>query len=140
MNVEFYVIKNLTDVWTFAAQKGEGLIVCHTEDVEPKVNFNPENYRGNSQLLFLSPDKKVFVVNCDHGWLKGTLDLSKPEMYIDFTIGGPNKCVVSHDLANDFIGCEVPSKPAPESIVEPEPSDFEVETWVPQDEFPDNGE
>jgi hypothetical protein len=35
---------------------------------------------------------------------------------------------------NDFVGCEVPSAPAPESVVEPEPSDFEVESWVPQDE------
>jgi hypothetical protein len=81
----------------------------------------------------LSPDKKVFVVNCDHAWLSQVLDLSNPEKYVSFDIGGPKRCVVSMDLANDFVGCEIPSAPAPESVVEPE-SDFEVESWVPQDE------
>jgi hypothetical protein len=134
MKVEFYVVENLADVWTLAGEQGEGLAVCHTVDVEPKVDFDPENYKADFPVVHLSPDKKVFVVNCDHAWLSQVLDLSNPEKYVSFDIGGPKRCVVSMDLANDFVGCEVPSAPAPESVVEPEPSDFEVESWVPQDE------
>ena len=138
MKVEFYVVENLADVWTLAGEQGEGLAVCHTVDVEPKVDFDPENYKADFPVVHLSPDKKVFVVNCDHVWLSQVLDLSNPEKYVSFDIGGPKRCVVSMDLANDFIGCEVPLEPAPESVVEPESSDFEVETWVPKDDLEDS--
>jgi hypothetical protein len=139
MKVEFYVIENLKDVWTLAGEQGEGLAVCHTLDVEPKVEFNPENYKGDFPLVFFSPDKKVFVVNCDHKWLTNVLDLNKPELYISFDIGGPKRCVVSTDLANDFVGCEVPSEPVIEPDPQPDPQEVAKE-WYPMDELPDNGE
>ena len=59
MKVEFYVVENLTDVWTLAGEQGEGLAVCYTADIEPKVDFNPENYKADFPLVYLSPDKKV---------------------------------------------------------------------------------
>jgi len=139
MKVEFYVVENLADVWTLAGEQGEGLAVCHTLDVEPKVDFDPENYKADFPLVYLSPDKKVFVVNCDHAWLSRVLDLSKPEKYVSFDIGGPKRCVVSMDLANDFVGCELPSEPVIEPDPQPDPQEVAKE-WYPMDELPDNGE
>ena len=135
MKIEFYVVENLTDVWTLAGEQGEGLAVCHTADVEPKVDFNPENYKADFPLVYLSPDKKVFVVNCDHLWLTNVLDLKRPEDYVSFDIGGPKRCVVSMDLANDFVGCEMPSAPAPETVIESEDSFPTIDHLIPEPNF-----
>ena len=39
------------------------------------------------------------------------------------------------DLANDFVGCEVPSTPAPETVIESENSFPTIDHLIPEPNF-----
>ena len=123
MKVEFYTFENLEDVWVKSWEQRDGLAVCSAADVNLVTTFNPEEYYRSDVLMYRTGDKNLFVVNTEHDLIKDGsqfINFNKPEKYVGFDIGGPNVCVVSTDLGNNIVGCEVPSEPAPETVVEPE--------------------
>jgi hypothetical protein len=136
MKVEFYTINKLEDVWVNSWNQRDGIAVFSTVDVDLKTSFDPELYYKPDTLMYLTANKNLFVVNTEHPLIQeGSqfINFNKPEKYITFDIGGANICIKSQKLSSEIEGYTEP-------IIEPEPSDFEVETWVPQDELPDNGE
>ena len=128
MNIEFYTFENLEDVWVKSWEQRDGLAVCSAVDVNLVTNFNPEEYYRSDVLMYRTEDKNLFVVNTEHDIIKDGsqfINFNKPEKYIGFDVGGPNVCVVSADLENNIVGCEMVPESVTETVVEVELKDEE---------------
>ena len=128
MRVEFYTFENLEDVWVKSWEQRDGLAVCSAVDVNLVTNFNPEEYYRSDVLMYRTEDKNLFVVNTEHDIIKDGsqfINFNKPEKYIGFDVGGPNVCVVSADLENNIVGCEMVPESVTETVVEVELKDEE---------------
>ena len=128
MNIEFYTFENLEDVWVKSWEQRDGLAVFIAVDVNLVTTFNPEEYYRSDVLMYRTGDKNLFVVNTEHNLIKDGsqfINFNKPEKYIGFDIGGPNVCVVSADLENNIVGCEMVPESVTETVVEVELKDEE---------------
>ena len=143
MRTEFYTLNNLEDVWVKSWEQRDGLAIFSAAEYDLKQSFDPNNYFSPQVLMYLSEDRKVFVVNTEHPWLaEGSkfINFNKPERYTSFDIGGHNVCVVSEGLASEIVGYiapEVPIKEEPTlndegswyvpTVVMPKPEEAEEE-------------
>lgn len=125
------------DLWKAPSMQdfqGKAVIVCSDRKLSKRVDFESV---GSTAIVY-TEDKNVVVFDCSHPFVKSKIGSPKnPAKFMGFNIGKPSYYSISDELDTLFSATTVP---APEPVVEPEPSDFEVETWVPQDEYPSSGE
>ena len=139
MKTEFYTLNNLEDVWVKSWAQRDGLAIFSTEDCDWKQTFDPTSYYSPQVLMYLSEDRKVFVVNTEHPWLaEGSrfIDFNKPQKYTSFDIGGHNVCVVSESLASEVDGYVAPEVPVKEEPTLSEEGSWYVPTVVIEKDEP----
>jgi hypothetical protein len=121
----------------------EGIVLATIDGVTQHHEIDVAQVLGGKAVVFNS-SQSIFLFNCAHGLWQNKSYKRQIEAGEPLTQGVEK--IVDDTIENYFDGNFVPPapepepEPEPEPVSEPEPSDFEVETWVPQDEFPDNGE
>ena len=121
----------------------EGIVLVTVDGITQHHEIDVAKVLGGKAVVFNS-SQSIFLFNCAHGLWQNKSYKRQIEAGEPLTQGVEK--IVDDTIENYFDGNFVPPapepepEPEPEPVSEPEPSDFEVETWVPQDEFPDNGE
>jgi hypothetical protein len=117
----------------------EGIVLATIDGVTQHHEIDVAQVLGGKAVVFNS-SQSIFLFNCAHGLWQNKSYKRQIEAGEPLTQGVEK--IVDDTIENYFDGNFVPPapEPEPEPVSEPEPSDFEIETWVPQDEFPDNGE
>ena len=121
----------------------EGIVLATINGVTQHHEIDVAQVLGGKAVVFNS-SQSIFLFNCAHGLWQNKSYKRQIEAGEPLTQGVEK--IVDDTIENYFDGNFVPPAPEPEPEPEPEPvsetepSDFEIETWVPQDEFPDNGE
>ena len=121
----------------------EGIVLATIDGVTQHHEIDVAQVLGGKAVVFNS-SQSIFLFNCAHGLWQDKTYKRQIEAGQSLTQGVEK--IVDDTIENYFDGNFVPPapepepEPEPEPVSEPEPSDFEIETWVPQDEFPDNGE
>jgi len=134
----------------------EGIVLATIDGVTQHHEIDVAQVLGGKAVVFNS-SQSIFLFNCAHGlWqnksYKRQIEAGEPlsqgvekivddtiENYFDGNFVWFENCLTTYNKTQPPAPEPAP-EPEPEPVSEPEPSDFEVETWVPQDEFPDNGE
>jgi hypothetical protein len=118
-----------------------GIAVVIKENAILSESFEPNDFIEKTKPMFFSPCKSVYIINCEQSKFT-VVNLNRLDDYMRFQLVAPHRWGESVDLAKLFnLPVDQPVFEDEKWVTpEPEPSDFEVETWVPQDEFPDNGE
>ena len=118
------------DLWKVPALQGfEGTAVVICDRVLTQtVDFDSISCTA----VCHTEDKDVVVLDCSHPFIKSKVGNPKdPSRLMGFNFGKKEYFLLCSELDSKF---SATAAPKPESVVEPEPSDFEVESWVPQDE------
>ena len=121
----------------------EGIVLVTVDGITQHHEIDVAKVLGGKAVVFNS-SQSIFLFNCAHGLWQNKSYKRQIEAGEPLTQGVEK--IVDDTIENYFDGNFVPPapepepEPEPEPVSEPEPSDFEIETWVPQDEFPDNGE
>ena len=134
---EVDVLSSVNEAWRVPHDQGfEGIAVVATSHAELKESFDPAEYVNPGKLMYHSPCKNVFVVNCSQSKFK-KVRLDRLNDYASFSMGGPVKWGESDTLAKLF-SLEVEEKvdpvpsfepdagwkaPEPEPVVEPKEDD-----------------
>jgi len=85
-------------------------------------------------VMMRDPFDRLFVLDCSKPFYKNAIGpKTNLSNFIGFDVGSTSLWRIAVDLSNSVGPDIIP-------VNEPEPSDFEVETWIPQDELPDSGE
>ena len=113
----------------------EGIVLVTIDGITQHHEIDVAKVLGGKAVVFNS-SQSIFLFNCAHGLWQDKTYKRQIEAGQSLTQGVEK--IVDDTIENYFDGNFVPLEPEP--VSEPEPSDFEVETWVPQDELPDNGE
>ena len=150
-NLDYTVLPGtkLNQVWSVPKLENfKGVALVITSNVEMKSLFDASKYLGGGSIMCHTVDRDVCIMDCSKGWFR------QVDSGSDYSsVFGSKKCNVSDELRTHFnpeVSVPPTPEPAPEPapepspepevIVEPDPSDFNVETWTPQDEFPNSGE
>ena len=117
----------------------KGIVLVTIDGITQHHEIDVAKVLGGKAVVFNS-SQSIFLFNCAHGLWQDKTYKRQIEAGQSLTQGVEK--IVDDTIENYFDGNFVPPapEPEPEPVSEPEPSDFEIETWVPQDEFPDNGE
>ena len=93
-----------------------------------------DNFITDGCVMMRDPFDRLFVLDCSNPFYKNAIGpKTNLNNFTSFNVGSTSLWRIAVDLSGNVGPDIIP-------VNEPEPSDFEIETWVPQDEFPDNGE
>jgi|TARA_R100000149_G_C5869903_1_gene134055 hypothetical protein len=96
------ILSSINEAWRVPYDQGfEGIAVVATSHAELKESFDPSEYVDPGKLMYHTPCKNVFVVNCSQSKFT-TVDLNNLDAYSGFDMGGPVKWVKSNKLAKLF--------------------------------------
>ena len=133
---EVVIIKgSLEQVFTIPQlqeHNGIGMVLLSSSYLTDKVDV--DNFVSDGCVMMRDPFDRLFVVDCKKPFYKSSIGPStKLSNFINFDVGSTALWRIAINLGN-IVGPDLTP------VNEPEPSNFEVETWVPQDELPDSGE
>jgi hypothetical protein len=120
---------------------GIGMVLLSSTYLTRQIYAN--EFVTDYSIMMRDAFDRIFIVDCSKPFYKQKIGLNTNlNNFVNFDVGDTSLWRIATKLNSVLPDAHKSPEPAPEPepVVEPEPSDFKVETWVPQDELPDSGE